>query len=164
MGKILNILFGLMALIVVAGSCNSVGCTDNQSSIPLAAFCSSSGANISVNTVEISGVGAPNDSVLYRSGTSLTQVYLPLRSNAEMTQYRFHYTQEDVDDPAFDDILTFRYTSKPFFASEECGAMLLYHIDELTATNHLIDRVELVDPEITNTDAVRIKIYFRTAE
>ncbi len=164
MGKILKIILPIMLAGAMLCGCNTSGCTDNQSSLPLAGFYSSSGSAISVNMLDVSGVGAPGDSLLYVSGTSLSNVYLPLRSDAEVTSFCFHYTQEGLDDPAFNDTITMRYTSRPYFASEECGAMLNYHINELTHTSHLIQSVELVDPEITNVDIERIKIYFRTAD
>ena len=164
MGKILKIFLPISVIIAIASGCNTSGCTDNQSSIPLAGFYSASGNAITVNALDVSGVGAPNDSLLYASGSSLSNIYLPLRSNAEVTSFCFHYTQPGLDDPSLNDTITFRYSSRPYFASEECGAMLTYHIDAMTYTSHLIQTVELVDPEITNVDLERIKIYFRTSD
>ena len=68
-----------------------------------------------------------------------------------------------LDDEAYNDTLTFGYTSSPYFASEQCGAMLLYEIHSFKYTRHLVDSVAIVDSLITNTDLERIKIYFRTS-
>ena len=164
MGKILtSLLLTMLAASHLCG-CNTSGCTDNQSALPLAGLYSSSGQAVTVNTIDISGVGAPGDSLLYASGTTLEKIYLPLRSNAEVTSFCFHYDQEGINGTELNDTITFRYTSSPYFASEECGAMLTYHITELTHTSHLIQSVELTDPEITNVDLERIKIYFKTSE
>ncbi len=114
--------------------------------------------------VDISGVGQATDSLLYASGTSLHLVYLPFRSKYNTTSYVFHYTQSGIDSPEYNDTISFAYTSEPYFASEECGAMLTYTITGMTHTRHLIQSVEIVDSLITNTDIERIKIYFRTEQ
>lgn len=160
-----KIRFLLLAAVtaVIANGCNSSGCTDNQSSIPYAGFYSSEGAAISIDSLDISGVGAPGDSILYPSGQSLSKVYLPFRAQHSSTAYCFHYTQKDLSDPAYNDTITFEYTSRPFFASEECGAMLEYVIGKVRFTRHVIEKVEVTDSIVTNTDLERIKIYFRTS-
>lgn len=167
MGKIPIIVTTIIAtatLSTIISGCNTTGCTDNQSSLPLAGFYASpGGAAITINTLEISGVGAPGDSILYTSGTALSQVYLPFRFTTGTTAYCFHYTQEGLDAPELNDTISFIYTSEPYFASEECGAMLCYEITDVSHTTHLIDSVKVVDPLISNTDTERIKIYFRTS-
>ena len=152
-------------LLLAAAACNTSGCLDNQSSIPLAGFRSSAtGADIGISGLQISGVGAPNDSLLYNGSTSLNQVYLPMRSTASGTAWCFHYLQEGLDDPALNDTVSFAYESIPYFASEECGAMYRYLITEVSNTTHLIDSVVVADSLITNVDLKRIYIYFRTAD
>ena len=91
-------------------------------------------------------------------------VYLPMRSTKETTAWCFHYTQEGLDDPSLNDTISFRYTSEPFFASEECGAMYYYRITEMENTFHLVDSVVILDSLITNVDSTRIQIFFRTTE
>lgn len=164
MGKISAIIVSVGLVFGMLSSCNTSGCTDNQSALPLAGFYSAgSGAAISISTLEIYGVGAPGDSVLYQAGEALSIAYLPFRSTGETTSYVFHYTQEGIDDDAFNDTLTFSYTSSPFFASEQCGAMLNYEIKNLRYTDHIIESVEITDSLVTNTDRERIKVYFRTS-
>lgn len=148
----------------VMASCSSSGCTDNQNSLPMAGFYSMSTKKaISLSDVEIYGVGAPNDSVLYNSGQALNMAYLPFKSSAKQTAYVFHYTQKDIDSDEYNDTLTFCYTSEPYFASEECGAMYRYRIDKFEYTRHLMDSVAVTDSLVTNTDVERIQIYFRTS-
>lgn len=126
-------------------------------------YSASNGQAISVSTLEIYGVGAPGDSVLYQSGEALSIAYLPFRSTSETTSFVFHYTQEDLEEESLNDTLTFTYTSSPYFASEQCGAMLNYEITNLRYTRHIIDSVEITDSLVTNADRERIKIYFRTS-
>ncbi len=160
MKKVLHIIPA--AILAAVSGCNTSGCLDNRSAIPLAGIYSSeTGEAISVSGVEISGVGAPNDSVLAASG-SIGQVYLPMRSTATTTTWCFHYTQEGLDASEMNDTVSFGYTSEPYFASEECGAMYIYNITSVRYTTHLMDSVIVTDSLITNTDIERIKIYFRT--
>lgn len=160
-GRLVAILVAVCGLCAGYG-CNSTGCTDNQSSLPLAGFYSADGQAISLSNIEVGGVGAPGDSLLYPSGTAYSSIYLPFRANSDNTSYYFHYTQDGLDDNAFNDTISFTYSSRPFFASEECGAMLEYTIKSMSFTNHLIKNIEIVDTVITNTDIQRIKIFFRT--
>lgn len=155
----------LIAPLLLSAACNSAGCLDNQSAVPLARFYSSATKKpITLSGLEISGVDAPNDSVLITPDKSIGSVNLPMRSTKETTAWCFHYTQEGLDDPSLNDTISFRYTSEPFFASEECGAMYYYRITEMENTFHLVDSVVILDSLITNVDSTRIQIFFRTTE
>lgn len=155
----------LLAIVFAAG-CNTTGCLDNQSSIPLAGcYSSSTGSPFALgSSVQIHGVDAPNDSVLSASSASASRIYLPMRSTADNVRWCLHYTQEGLDDERLNDTITFLYASIPYFASEECGAMYEYRIEECRYTTHLLDSVIVSDSLITNVDMERIKIYFRTQE
>ncbi len=156
----------VVAVAVIIGavwSCNTAGCTDNQNSLPLAGFYSSaSGSGITVSNLDISGVGAPGDSVLYGSSQSRSEVYLPFRSDAESTSYVFTYHPNDS--VSVSDQISFSYTSQPYFASEDCGALFHYRITSMSHTSNFIDSVVITDSLITNVNQQRIKIYFRTEE
>lgn len=93
-----------------------------------------------------------------------TQVYLPLRSSKDRTEFYISYKQKALDDPALNDTLRFVYESIPYFASEDCGAMFHYRISRLTYTRHVIDSVGLLDSTITNIERETVRIYFRTSE
>lgn len=155
----------LLALVLAVG-CNTTGCLDNQSSIPLAGcYSSSTGSPFSLgSSVQIHGVDAPNDSVLSASSASASRIYLPMRSTADSVRWCLHYTQEGIDDERLNDTITYLYASIPYFASEECGAMYEYRIEKCRYTTHLLDSVIVSDSLITNVDMERIKIYFRTQE
>ncbi|MCM1347806.1 MAG: DUF6452 family protein [Firmicutes bacterium] len=161
MHKILIPILTVVALALAAGSCNTSGCTDNQNALPLAGFYSSStGQAISVPDLEIYGQGVPNDSALYNTGAGLSEVYLPFRADKSETTYNFKYLL--ADSTTVTDKISFTYTSEPYFASEECGAMYYYHIKSLGYTTNLIDSVVILDSLITNVENQRIHIYFRT--
>lgn len=159
----------IAALAVLAaslGACNTSGCLENQSSIPLAGFYSSeTGTAVALDSIDIGGLGAPDDSLLVKAGTAVSSVYLPLRFRDSSTEFviRYRYPQLGIDTPDYDDNISLAYTSEPYFASEECGAMYRYRITRMSHTTNLIDSVVILDSLITNADVERLRIYFRTA-
>lgn len=150
---------------ILLPSCNTSGCTDNRSAIPLAGFYSSATLRaISLDSLQIHGVGAPGDSVLLAAGQSADRVYLPMRATANTTTWCLSYKWRDLDNSILNDTLTLVYTSEPWFAPDDCGAMYTYHITGVRHTDHIVDSVAVVDSVITNVDRVAIEIYFRTDE
>lgn len=159
-----NLLVAIVAVIVAvtAGACNSTGCLDNQSAIPLAQFRSSlTGNAVTVSGMQIHGIGAPGDSVLVGATQSVSEVYLPMRSQATATAWCLTYASGDPGTLPPTDTITFDYTSRPFFASEECGAMYEYTVRGVRTTHTRIDSVVMLDTVITNIDRVTVAIYFR---
>lgn len=156
-------IIAICAAACILAGCNSSGCINNQNSLPLAGMYSyATLTQVSIPGLTIGGVGAPDDSLIVNKGT-VSSAYLPFRSTQSETAFFFHYNQEGIDNDAFNDTITFAYTSFPYFASEECGAMYRYKITDVIYTNHLIDSVGIVDSVITNIDRERIRIYFRSA-
>lgn len=163
MGQLLRILPAIGLIACAAASCNSSGCYDNGSSIPLAGFYdSSTGNSIALDSLEISGIGAPADSVLSHPGRAIEEIYLPMHAGKPSTAWVIAYKWHDLDFAEANDTLTFDYESIPYFASEECGAMYAYRITRVAHTTHLVDSVTLTDSLITNVDRQTIQIYFRT--
>lgn len=123
------------------------------------------GQSIALDSIDFGGVGAPGDSLLIHSGQAKKQVYLPFRESATSTSFCIHYDYklQGLDDPAFDDIVTFYYDAEPYFASSECGAMYRYVIRDVEYTRHLIDSIAVIDPVITNVEMERIQVFFRTS-
>lgn len=152
----------LFSASAVLPSCSSSGCSENRNAVPLAAFLNpATDKEISLDSLSVTGVDQPNDSVLSAAGTVVSQVYLPMRPTHESVSWCFAYKWKRLDYPELNDTITFDYTSQPFFASEECGAYYKYHITRMDYTDHLIERVEIVDSVVTNVDKVYINIYFR---
>lgn len=163
--KSVALLLTLSLVWVVAGSCNTSGCTDNQSAIPLAGFYSSAtGEQVSLDSLEIRGLGAPGDSMLLTPGTPASMVYLPLRIDQADTRYVIAYRMGEATSELLNDTLYFAYTSTPYFVSEECGASFRYRIKAFEYTRHMIDSIALLDTEITNIDLERLKIFFHVVD
>lgn len=166
------LLWGVLLSLAVAvmgalSGCNTQGCTDNRSALPLMGlYSSATNARIVLDSLDIGGVGAPDDSLLIHSGQSVQSLYLPFRYDCDETSFFIHYDykEQGLDDPSLDDIITIGYTSEPYFASEECGAYYIYTIRSLTYTTHLIDHITIVDSVINNIDMERIQVYFRITE
>lgn len=163
MGKILTVIAALcLALSAALTGCNSSGCTESLTSVPLAGFYSyNNGQAIAIDSVEIGGIGAPRDSLLVYRG-SVREVYLPLRPGRESVSFFFRYVNRAALDLGIVDTLTFTYETIPYFASEDCGAMYRYRITGATHTRLLLDSVAILDPYITNVEIQRIQLYYAT--
>ena len=158
---VIAVLLTMVAASVIQ-SCNNAGCTENRHAVPLAAFFNPlTDDAISLDSLSVSGVDQPGDSVLSPAGTPVSQVYLPMRPTHSSVAWCFAYKWKRLDYPELNDTITFDYTSMPFFASEACGAYYKYHITHMDYTGHLIERVEIVDSLVTNVDKVYVNIYFR---
>lgn len=154
----------LIALLMLAAACNSSGCLENRNSVPLAGFYdASTGSAITLDSVQITGLGMSDDDPLSAAGTSISTIYLPMRSTEQSTTWIFSYKWSYLDYPQLCDTLSFDYTSTPYFASNDCGVIYKYLITHFSYTTHLIDSVALSDSLITNVDKEQIQIYFRTA-
>lgn len=155
------------AALLGLASCSSNECYDNHSALPLASFYAyPSMHGVSLQRLEIYGIGAPGDSVLY-APQSLSQAYLPFRLWQDTTQYVFAYMGELPDSIVSEfpelvprDTLTFVYKPKEWFVSPACGAMYFYDMDTVTHTSFLIDSVAY-NEVITNENTTNIKIFFR---
>ncbi len=162
MAKILSYIVIFFTIIAPLSSCSTSGCLENGSAIPLAGFYSSeTGKGISTQSIEIRGFNAPNDSTLLHAGSSVSEVYLPMRNDARTTEWEFTYYDTENQEMGIYDVISFNYEAIPYFV-EECGAMYVYRVDEIEYSTNMIDSVVLVTPVITNADIESFKIYFRT--
>lgn len=144
-------------------SCNDIGCTELRSSIPLAGFYSSATqSQIAVDSILLGGIGAPHDSLLVDASDRTTSLYLPFRAGKTSTSFFIRYVSRNLDFFSITDTITFSYTSQPYFASADCGAMFVYRINSVSHTRHIVDSIAVTDSLINNQDMERIKIFFRT--
>lgn len=165
MKSLLYITAVALTALTLSTGCSSTGCTENQNSVPLAGFYSiSTGDAVSIDSLAIGGVGAPNDSLLVGPSERASQVYLPLRSTETSTTFVIKYMQKALAQYGLEDRITFYYEASPWFASEECGAMYHYHITRVSHTSQLLDSVGISDSLVTNIERETIGLYFRTSD
>lgn len=155
------------AFTALFSSCSGNECYENHSALPLAYFYNSATMQqVTLQQLEIYGVGAPGDSVLY-TPQNLKEAYLPFRLWEDSTQYVFAYVGlvegeldegQDVIVPS--DTITFRYNPKEWFVSPACGAMYFYEMKEVSHTGYLIDSISF-NKLITNENIANIKIFFK---
>ncbi len=154
----------ICALAVITG-CNTSGCLENRSSVPLAGFYeNATQKQITLDSLKIYGADAPNDSILSRPGTPISQIYLPMRATKDNVKWYIEYKWKELDSRNLTDRIDLDYTAEPYFASEECGVIYRYRITRCQYTRNLIDSIAITDSLITNIDTERIKIFFRTSD
>lgn len=165
MKTLFYILLPLAALAAALAGCNSTGCTDNQNSVPYAGFYSmATKEKVVIDSLAISGEGAPNDSLLVSPSEKVSSAYLPLRAGESATTFIIKYMQKHLAQAGVQDRVTFYYESTPYFASEECGAMYHYRITRVAHTFQILDSVGISDSLVTNVERMTIGLYFRIAE
>lgn len=164
--RLVTVLLVITSMVLTIVGCNTTGCTDNRSSLPLAGFYDAgTGAKISLDSIDVGGVDAPGDSLLLYAGAKASEVYLPFRSEFTATSFFIAYRYKSLDNSRFNDTISFGYTVFPYFASEECGAMMRYKITSVSYTRHLLDSVGVVadDSLITNVPVQNLHLYFKTS-
>lgn len=151
-------------LLAGAASCATEECLGNKSSLPLAGFYSSSVSpkSISIDSLTVFGLGAPNDTLLHDSYASISQIYLPFDFERPSTTYVFQYLQRNID--GLEDRITFDYEVQPYFVSAACGVVYKYKMTGIETTHVLIDSVTCPSGVIDNADSQNIRIYFRTSQ
>lgn len=161
--RILTVAAALSLIIVTA--CVSNECLDNKNSLPLAGFYASgeSEQKVTLDSISIFGIDAPEKSMILDSATNISSVYLPFRIDQPSTTYVIRYEQKAISDSRYNDTLQFDYDIIPYFVSSACGAIYKYKINRIVQTHHLIDSVVCTSPDqiIDNTAIENIRIYFR---
>lgn len=155
---ILSLLLPALALLC---GCANKECYDNQNTLPLATFFSMQTRRaVTLNATTVYGIGAPHDTLIADSST-ISQVYLPFRTDEPSSSFAFRYEGEDA---VLADTVTFRYRMQPWFASEQCGVVYYFYIEGIAHTRHLIDSVAVPGMLITNANKPNIEIYIHQQE
>lgn len=166
MGKVLKgtLIPGLLTALLNV-SCNNGECTELRSAVPRADFYSmSTKTQVTVDSLEITGIGAMGDSILYGPSSRVSTVYLPMPALEDKVRWRIAYMQKALAEYGVADTITMEYTRTPWFAGEECGAMYKYTITKMAYTRNVVDSVALVDSVVVNVDKANLAVYFRTSD
>lgn len=135
----------------------------NKNALPLAGFYNTyePATKVTIDSVQVYGLGAPGDSVLASGRAPLSSLYLPFRIDSDTTAYVFRYLHKELDALGITDTVTFIYTREPRFVSSACGVSYLFKISKILTTGPLIDSVSCPAGEISNMDTENLRVYFR---
>ena len=166
MNGLRNILLALsIGIVVWLASCDSNGCEENSSSLPLAGFYSSSSKSaITIDSLTVYGIGAPGDSAIIRNQASTQQVYLPFDVDTTCCRFVITYNQQSLAAIGAADTITVNYDCVPYFYSKDCGAFYIFDVNDISVTNNYIDSIQMPHRRIDNINRENIKIFFRTSE
>ncbi len=153
----------MAGVLFCAAGCSSDECEGNKNALPLAGFYNTfiPDQKVSVDSLQIFGMGAPGDSILSEGKTPKSEIYIPFRIDNDVTRYVFRYLYRDYIKAGIADTISFIYSRTPRFVSEACGVSYLFDIKEIRTTHNLIDSVTCPQGIITNADIENIRIYFR---
>ena len=98
-----------------------------------------------------------SSAIFWMAGCSTDTISIPSIAKEGNEEFKFNYNTEGA--PA--DTITLHYTATPMFANMDCGAMYGFNISAHQFTRHAIDSVALVKPEVTNNNAVTLRIFMR---
>ena len=165
----MRILLGFpLSFILAAGisACSADECADNKNSPPLAGFYTMDDGRlqeVSIDSISVFGVGAPGDSLILDTASSVSEEYLPFDICSESSTFVLSYDapslRENGKSPY--DVITFNYRKRPEFVSHACGAVYVYEITDIVSTHHFIETVDCPDGEIGNADIQNIRIFFK---
>lgn len=156
--RLLHVLISVGIMTVALASCTDT-CPENKNSIPLAGFYASgkSVEKISIDSLEVTGAGAPDKSVLSSADAVKDRLFLPFRIDSDSTEYVFIDRHRGS---SLRDTVTFIYSRTPRFVSVECGVSYLFDILDIQCQGVLIDSVTCPQGFIDNTNAENLRIYF----
>lgn len=164
--KRLYIAITLVSILLLLASCGSNGCYENRSSIPMAKFYAYNypTKTVSIDSISIYGIGQRNDSLLLDCARRVSSLQLPLRNDADTTQYVIRYETKSIPSSSlYNDTLTWIYTRYPYFISGDCGVVFNYAIDTVLYTRNMLDSVAVMVDEVTNQDQETIRLYYYVA-
>lgn len=79
-------------------------------------------------------------------------------SYTNQTTYVIHYTE------TMRDTIELKHRNIPFSSDIECPVMMFFEVESMRYTTNALDSIKLVNPKITNEEAINFNIYYRTAD
>lgn len=160
----------ITATALIVSGCSSDECLGNKNSLPLAGFYRSATddngmplqkpQSITIDSLQIAGLGAPGDSILESGASPIGKSYLPFRIDSDTTVYVFRYIAKQFAEYNLADTIRFVYSREPCFVSEACGVSYQFDIKEIRTTHVFIDSVVCPMMSIDNANIENLRIYF----
>jgi len=138
-------------------SCSTNGCEETRESYCYADIKAESKAK-TLNSLII----WYNDTLIDESySSSPTSIELVLPPDSSHIQYRFDMTVKvDDEELQVSDTLDIHYEAFPYFLNMECGCSVYFTIHSVESTQNFWKNVDLVNKDITNEEAVNLRIEY----
>ena len=161
----LYVILSLLATLVSMVGCGSSGCYENRSSIPTARLYAYNNPTqtITADSLSLYGIGQPSGELLLDCARRVSAMTMPLRNDADTTQFVIRYDAKAFSLSRYNDTLTWIYRRYPYFISGDCGVVFNYAIDTLYYTRNMLDSVAVMVDEVTNQDQETIRLYYYVA-
>ena len=106
-----------------------------------------------IDSISVRGIG--NDSLLYDNQKRLSSIFLPLRTDNNLTAYAIQ---------AYDatDTLYIYHDNNVNFISLACGCFVFHTITNVDATHRLIDSLTILNATIENYKQDNLRLYLPT--
>jgi hypothetical protein len=161
MKKIFTLLFPFLMCCLLIQGCGESDCSLSTVSYARFDFLDSKThkAVKLTNGVMVSGTSTIENSLVTDTLFNRAESYMsvPL-SYTKQTTYVMHYSE------TLRDTIWLTHKNIPFVGDIECGAMMFYQVESFDYTNHVLDSVTLVNPEINNEEKKNFNIYYRTVD
>ncbi len=108
-------------------------------------------SSLSIDSIWVHGLS--KDSFIYENIKSEELILIPLNSMADHTDYVIQFNDKT------DTITFFHQNNDKYYLSLECGCLVAHTIDEVVSTQHYIDSVSIVYPEVNNTSIENVQIF-----
>lgn len=92
--------------------------------------------------------------VLLNQKSGADKLELPLSFTAVRDTFFLRYSARLAD------TIWVEHQNLPYFSSMDCGTVMHYKLTEIASTHHLIDSIQIVNSEVTNTLKENVKIYY----
>lgn len=155
-------LFLLTGLIIFLASCqHSDICTENQPSTPklVIKFYNKDNPNKLKKVTDFNAREITHENYYFQNPKNDTIIKIPLRTDQEMTTYRFVINQDSINQKS--DLLEFNYINQEIYINRACGFKNDFHelsID-LTPEDQWIQNIQIPHNEIIDEKDTHIHIY-----
>ncbi len=112
-------------------------------------FALDDGTAVAFDSLSVWGIGS--DSVLYNNAKNVSSLSLPLRPDANITQ--FYIMIGDWSDG-----LTIYHTPTPYFVSMACGCFVYHTIDSVEVKGTIFHHAELLNAAVQNVEQENIRL------
>ena len=143
---------------IIAFSCTSDCFVSRESKLGISFLDSTKYKAKNITSLTVFGVGS--DSILYKNA-SVSAIYLPLKSNSNVTDYNIVLPTRVAGKETPDTIiLHIEHTPMPQLLSEECGCTMYHSINNATLENNTYNfKLDITNPNVINDDSeTNIKI------